>query len=155
MKKKRNRICRRIAVTLTVALLVGQSHAFVLAEESASDTQTQTEAPFGEIGADAPNSGNVTGGGNTGNTDNGLEQGDHNGEAGGPKPEESKNPEDNKDDGDRQDGEDWQDKCVCGTKCAEDAVNTDCPVCAADYVACAGKEDDTENDGSNDGKWYG
>lgn len=110
MKKRRNRICRRIAVALTVALLVGQSHAFVLAEEGAGDTQTQTEAPFGEI------------------------------EAGAPKPE------DNKHDGDQQDDEDGQDKCVCGTKCSEDAVNTECPVCAADYAACAGKADDREND---------
>ena len=35
MTKRRNRIYRRIAVALTVALLAGQSHAFVLAEEGA------------------------------------------------------------------------------------------------------------------------
>ena len=115
MKKRRNRICRRIAVALTVALLVGQSHAFVLAEEGAGDTQTQTEAPFGEI------------------------------EAGAPKPE------DNKHDGDQQDDEDGQDntdsnpeentnepeRCVCETACTEEAINADCPVCAADYANCA------------------
>lgn len=130
MKKRRNRICRRIAVALTVALLVGQSHTFVLAEEG--DT-SQTEISSEETETDHPGSDN------TGNTDNGLEQGDNNNEAGG------QNPEDNKNDGDQQDGED---KCVCGTKCTEDAVNTECPVCATDYANCAGKADDEGNDDS-------
>lgn len=30
--------------------------------------------------------------------------------------------------------------CSCEVKCAEDAKNTDCPVCAADPAGCAGKE---------------
>ena len=33
MKKRRNRIYRRIAIALTVALLAGQGQALVLAEE--------------------------------------------------------------------------------------------------------------------------
>lgn len=98
MRKRRNRICRRIAVALTVALLVGQSQALVLAEEDAGD------APQTEISSE------------------GIET-------------------------DQQGDGDGQDKCICGTKCAEDAVNTDCPVCAADSAACAGKADDEGNDG--------
>lgn len=96
MRKRRNRICRRIAVALTVALLVGQSQALVLAEEDAGD------APQTEISSEGTET-------------------------------------------DQQ--EDGQDKCICVTKCAEDAVNTDCPVCAADSAACAGKADDEGNDG--------
>lgn len=42
------------------------------------------------------------------------------------------------DEGADQGGEEGApDKCVCGTACTEDAVNMDCPVCAADYAACA------------------
>lgn len=29
-------------------------------------------------------------------------------------------------------------QCVCDTRCAEDAVNTGCPVCAADFLVCSG-----------------
>lgn len=72
MPKRRNRLHRWMVMVLTVALLAGQSHVFVLAEEE-------------------------------------------------------------------------QEKCICGMKCAEDAVNTECPVCAADYLICAGEADDTEN----------
>lgn len=97
MRKRRNRICRRIAVALTVALLVGQSQALVLAEEDSGD------APQTEISSEGTET-------------------------------------------DQQ--EDGQDKCICVTKCAEDAVNTDCPVCAADSAACAGKADDEGNDDS-------
>lgn len=97
MRKRRNRICRRIAVALTVALLVGQSQALVLAEEDAGDA-LQTEI-----------------------SSEGTET-------------------------DQQGEGDGQDKCICGTKCAEDAVNTDCPVCAVDSAACAGKADDEGND---------
>lgn len=40
-----------------------------------------------------------------------------------------------------KDGEDDEsDKCVCETACTEDAVNADCPVCAADYSVCAKNE---------------
>lgn len=116
IQKRRNRVCRRIAVALAVALLVGQSHAFVLAEEGAGDAP-QTEISVEETGMDHPD----------GDTDSG-------------------NAEDNQTTGDQQDGEDGEERCICEAKCAEDAVNTDCPVCAADYAACAGKTDDEGND---------
>lgn len=48
MRKRRNRVYRRIAVALTVALLAGQSHAFVLAEEDVGGAP-QTEIT-GEAG---------------------------------------------------------------------------------------------------------
>lgn len=40
MKKRKNRVYRRIAVALTVALLAGQSNAFVLAEEGDASQTT-------------------------------------------------------------------------------------------------------------------
>lgn len=40
--------------------------------------------------------------------------------------------------GENQGGEEGTpDKCICETACTEDAVNEDCPVCAADYANCA------------------
>lgn len=138
--KRRNRIYRRIAIALTVALLAGQSHAFVLAEENVGDVP-QTEISSGETGADVSSNGNVTVGGNGENT-NGTEQGGDNGGA------IDQNPDDNENKGDQQDDGDGEDRCVCEMKCAEDAVNMDCPVCAADYAACTGKADDAGNNGS-------
>ncbi len=113
-------------MALTVALLAGQSHAFVLAEEGAGDVPQKEISSEGNQ-TDAPDNGNAVDGsnvenGDTGNTGNGTEQG-----------------------GDINDGVDEQKKCVCGTACTEDAVNGECPVCAVDYTACAGKADDTEN----------
>ena len=140
MIRRRNRVCRRIAIALTVALLAGQSHAFVLAEESVGDAP-QTEISSGEIGADVSSNGNVTDGGNGENT-NGTEQGGDNGGT------TDQNPGDNENKGDQQDDEDGEVKCVCGMKCVEDAVNMECPVCAADYEACTGKADDAGNNGS-------
>lgn len=68
MLKRRNRVYRRIAVALTVALLAGQSQALVLAEEGDAP---QTEIA-GETGTNTSDSGNDTGGGSTdsGNTEN-------------------------------------------------------------------------------------
>ena len=42
------------------------------------------------------------------------------------------------DEGEDKDGEEGSpEKCICETACTEDAVNGDCPVCAADYANCA------------------
>lgn len=133
MKKKRNRIYRRIAIALTVALLAGQGQALVLAEEG--DVQTEISAEKTDV--DTSDNGSETGG----NTENnsGTEQGGDNGDA------DNQPSKDNENNGDQQGDGDGQDKCVCGTKCAADAVNTDCPVCAADYASCAGKEEDVGN----------
>lgn len=136
--KRRNRICRRIAIALTVALLAGQSHAFVLAEENVGDVP-QTEISSEEIGADVSSNGNVTDGGN-GENANGMEQGGDNGGA------IDQTHDDNENKGNPQEG--GEDRCVCGMKCAEDAVNVECPVCAVDYAACTGKADDAGNNGS-------
>lgn len=135
MTKRRNRVCRRIAIALTVALLAGQSHAFVLAEENVGDVP-QTEISSGETGADVSSNGNVTDDDNGENT-NGTEQGGDNEGA------IDQNPDDNENKGDQQDDGDGEDKCVCGMKCAEDAVNMDCPICAADYADCAKEAGET------------
>lgn len=126
MRKKRNRVYRRIAVALTVALLAGQSHAFVLAEEDVSSAP-QAEVT-GEADTSTPDNSNVADGGNAdnGGTDN-------------------QNPDDNENKGDQQGDGNGQDKCICGTKCTADVVNTDCPVCAENYEACARQADDKEN----------
>ena len=127
MLKRRNRVYRRIAVALTVALLAGQSHAFVLAEEGDAP---QTEISTEKTDTNTSDSGSETGGGSTDSGNTGEQQGDG----------------------------DEQDKCVCEIKCAEDSVNTDCPVCAADFGACVGNEEDAgnndteNNDTENDGQ---
>lgn len=132
MLKRRNRIYRRIAVALTVALLAGQSHAFVLAEEDAGGA-SQTE---------------VTGEADTSTPDNDSDLDNDNTPDGG---NDSQIPDDNGNQGDQQGDGDGQDKCICGTKCAADAVNIDCPVCATDYEVCTGKADDEGNNGSENG----
>lgn len=148
MLKRRNRIYRRIAVALTVALLAGQSHAFVLAEEDA-DGAPQMEIT-GEADTSTPDNGSETGGSNTdnGSTENGGGEGNGGSEQGGNDGADDQNPEDNGNNGDQQGDGDDQTSCICGTKCAADVVNTDCPVCAADYEACTGKADDAGNNGS-------
>lgn len=138
MKKRRNRIYRRIAIALTVALLAGQGQALVLAEEG--DVQTEISAEKTDV--DTPDNGSETGG----NTENnsGTEQGGDNGGA------DNQPSKDNENNGDQQGDGDGQGKCVCGIKCTADDVNTDCSVCAADYAACAGAvEDAGDNDAEN------
>ncbi len=115
MKKRRNRIYRRIAVALTVALLAGQSQAFVLAEEGDAP---QTEISAEKTDTDILDSGSETGGGNNDGADN-------------------QDSEDIENKEEQQENEEEKGECICDTKCVEDAVNTDCPVCAADYAACA------------------
>ncbi len=147
MLKRRNRVYRRIAVALTVALLAGQSHAFVLAEEGDAPQTEITEA----VDTISPDNGDETGGGSTENGENGFVQGgaangntenNRNGNAQGGNAENNNggadnlNPEENENTGDQQGDRDEQDKCICDTKCVEDAVNTECPVCAADYTKC-------------------
>lgn len=148
MRKRRNRVYRRIAMALTVALLAGQSHAFVLAEEDA-DGAPQMEIT-GEADTSTPDNGSETGGSNTdnGSTENGGGEGNGGSEQGGNDGADDQNPEDNGNNGDQQGDGDDQTSCICGTKCAADVVNTDCPVCAADYEACTGKADDAGNNGS-------
>ncbi len=163
MLKKRNRVYRRIAVALTVALLAGQSHAFVLAEEGDAPQTEITEA----VDTISPDNGDETGGGSTENGENGFVQGgaangntenNGNGNAQGGNTEnnngnsgaDNQSPEENENTGDQQGDGDEQDKCICGTKCAEGAVNTECPVCASDYAACVGQEKD--NDPENGGQ---
>ncbi len=155
--KRKRRLHKWMAIMLSVLLLAGQSDAFVRAEEgvgdvpqteiSSQETGTDTTDPDKTAGGDntenpdkttggdnTENPDNTAGGGNTGtpdnagNADNGLDQGDNNGDA------------DNKDTGDQQGAGDQQEQCTCVTKCTKDAVKSECPVCAVDYEACAGKD---------------
>ena len=41
---------------------------------------------------------------------------------------------------DQDQGATPQPVCVCDTLCAEGAVNTDCPLCRADLLACTGTD---------------
>ena len=70
--KRKSRICRRIALALTVALLVGQSHAFVLAEEGANDVPPTEISDENGLSVEAE--GDIDGTGEEGN--NGGETGD-------------------------------------------------------------------------------
>lgn len=161
MLRRKRRLHKWIAIMLSVLLLAGQSDAFVRAEEGVGD-ESQTEISSQEAGTgttdpvkttggdntenpdkttdgdNTENPDNTAGGDNAGNADNGLDQGDNNGDA------------DNKDTGDQQGAGDPQKQCTCETKCKKDAVKTDCPVCATDYEACAGKDDTEVVPGADD-----
>ena len=104
----------------------------------------------GEAGDGADNGGTEEGSsGNAGDgagSDNGGDSGDGNGETGSGNEGADDDGEDNPGAGDIGTGDESEnngggegalDKCVCETACTEDAINEDCPVCAADYAACA------------------
>lgn len=92
---------------------------------------TGTEDSAGNDGAG--NGGTEDGAGNAGSgdgSDNGGAGNDGEGESGAGDTGTG-------DAGENQGGEEGApDKCVCETACTEDAVNEDCPVCAADYANC-------------------
>ncbi len=98
------------------------------------------EGGEGEAGSDTGNGGTGEAGTSSGNG------GDGSGETGSGNDGADDDGEDNPgaggdetgDEGDNQGGEEGApNKCVCETACTEDAVNEGCPVCAADYEACA------------------
>jgi len=165
--KRKRRLHKWLAIMLAVLLLTEQSDVFVRAEEGVGDAP-QTETSSGEVGTDTQNQDNTAGGDHTENVDNtgdGSEGNDGSGAGGaeavpgaddgntgddtetvpgtdggntGDDTEvvpgaDNENAEDNTEDGD------GQESCICGTRCTADSVNTDCPVCGADYAACAGK----------------
>lgn len=84
MRKRRNRIYRRIAVALTVALLAGQSHAFVLAEESnvALGNEILDEKTVGadDVEVDGGRDDSGEGNGDTENSGGENDSTDHNGD---------------------------------------------------------------------------
>ncbi|MDE7246625.1 MAG: leucine-rich repeat domain-containing protein, partial [Lachnospiraceae bacterium] len=119
--KKKNRVHRRLALALTVALLTGQGHVSALAEELGDVPPTEISD---ETTTDISDDDNIGDDNNVGDPDGDTE----------------KDVENNGDTGDKDGEEDRPEQCVCGNRCSEDSVNTDCPVCAADYSTCAVKE---------------
>lgn len=105
----------------------------------------------GEVGDGADHGGGEGSAGN-GGTDDGADSDDGSGGGdgsgnGGADDDGEDNPGDSGtgDAGENHGGEEGAlDKCVCETACTEDAVNVDCPVCAADYSACTGDEENLD-----------
>lgn len=122
-RKRRNQMHRWMAMALTVSMLAGQGKIDVWAQEGGDDVPPAAEVSE-EIRADVPDDCDAEDG--SGDTDQSDENIDAAGENG---PEE--------DGGENADG---QDTCVCDTRCTEETVNVDCPVCVVDYTACVGKE---------------
>ena len=150
-RKRKNRFHRWLAMALTVAMLAGQGKTDVWAQEGADDMppaaesseEIKTDAVDGsgaeDNNSDPDQSGENNGGAEDNNSD--LDQDDENngGAEDNISDTENHNPEDDGQENTEGD-EDGQDMCVCGTRCTEDAVNVECPVCALDYAACIGKE---------------
>lgn len=137
MRKSKNRVYRWIATMLTAALLVGQCRVPVLAEEETVPAEAEISE---EDKSGAQESG--TDGTENDAAEDGEEGADQNGtdndDGDGGKEESGADDIATGDEGEDKDGEEGsQEKCICETVCTEDAVNGDCPVCAADYANCA------------------
>lgn len=133
-RKRKNRFHRWLAMALIVAMLAGQGKTDVWAQEGADDMPPAAESSE-EIKTDA-----VDGSGAEDNNSDPDQDDENNGGAeDNISDTENHNPEDDGQENTEGD-EDGQDMCVCGTRCTEDAVNADCPVCVLDYAACVGKE---------------
>lgn len=153
MGKRKNKGYRWIAAMLTMALLIGQCRVPVLAQEENAPVETgisdengagaqegsdqemdddaskDEEKDNDQSGADNGGAGEDDGG-NGSTQDNGTGN-DGEGEPG------AGDIGTGDEDADQGGEEDSPENCVCETACTEDAVNEDCPVCAADYANCA------------------
>ena len=148
MRKRKSKGYRWIAVMLTAALLVGQCRVPVLAKEGTAHVESgisdgdkagaqmggadvaDKDAPNEDDGAEEGGADSGAGNGGAGEAGDGADNsGTEEGGAAG---------DGTGDGGADQGGEEGvPNKCVCGTACTEDAVNADCPVCAAGYANCA------------------